>query len=166
MPLTKKEERKIHDNEIKIKELDKEKERLSQENLKIRYGRLDDLMGKYYKKREDDGFIELICPDFHCSSCFGYDNVRELHGIVLHSCLTTPYQDLTFFKYDELGKVDIATNPYIEDFDKKFLKEYEEITRNEFYSIIRQEYNKFANRVLEEGEDNDNSAVEDTRKED
>lgn len=153
MPLTKKEERKIHDNETRIKELNKEKERLSQENLKIRYGRLDDLMGKYYKKREDDGFIELICPDYHCSSYFENDNVRELHGIVLRSCLTTPYQDLTFFKYDELGKVDIATNPYIEDFDKKFLKEYEEITRNEFYSIIRQEYNKFANRVLEEGED-------------
>ena len=67
------------------------------------------------------------------------------------------------FKY-RLGMV--TKQQRFEDFDKKFLKEYEEITRNEFYSIIRQEYNKFANRVLEEGEDNDNSAVEDTRKED
>ena len=166
MPLTKKEERKIHDNEIRIKELDKEKERLSQENMKIRYGRLDDLMGKYYKKREDDGFIELICPDYHCSSYFENDNVRELHGIVLHSCLTTPYQDTTFFKYDELGKVEIVANPSFEDFDKEFLKKYKEITRKEFYNIIRQEYNKFADRVLEEGEDDDNTAVENTRKED
>lgn len=166
MPLTKKEEKKIHDNETRIKELDKERDRLCQENKKIRYGRLDDLMGKYYKKREDDGFIELICPDYHSSSCFGNDNVRELYGIVLHSCLTTPYQDLTFFKYDELGKVNIVADPYFEDFDKKFLKEYEEITRKEFYNIIRQEYNKFANRVLEEGGNDDNTAVEDTRKED
>lgn len=166
MPLTKKEERKIHDNEIRIKELDKEKERLSQENKKIRYGRLDDLMGKYYERREDDGVIELICPDFHCSSCFGYDDVRELHGIVLCSCLTTPYQDATFFKYDEFGKVDIVANPSFEDFDKEFIKKYKEITRKEFYNIIRQEYNKFADRVLEEGEDDDNTAVENTRKED
>lgn len=166
MPLTKKEERKIHNNEIQIKELDKEKERLSQENKKIRYGRLDDLMGKYYEKREDDGFIELICPVFHCPSCYGYDDIRELYGKVLRSCLTTPYEDATFFKYDELGEVDIVANPSFEDFDKEFLKKYKEITRKEFYNIIRQEYNKFANRVLEEGENNDNTAVEDTRKED
>lgn len=166
MPLTKKEEKKIHDNETRIKELDKERDRLCQENKKIRYGRLDGLMGKYYKKRNDDDFIELICPDYHCLDFFGNDNVRELHGIVLLSCLTTPYQDATFFKYDELGKVNIVANPSFEDFDKEFLKEYEEITRNEFYSIVRQEYNKFANRVLEEGENDDNTAVEDTRKED
>lgn len=165
MPLTKKEEKKIHDNETRIKELDKERDRLCQENKKIRYGRLDDLMGKYYKKREDDGSIELICPDYHCSNYFGNDNVRELHGIVLRSCLTTPYQDITYFEYDELGKVDIIANPYSEDFHKEFLKQYKEITKKEFYSIIRQEYNKFAKRVLEEGND-DNTAVEDTRKED
>ena len=48
MPLTKKDEKKIFDNETRIKELDQERERLYQENRKIRYGKLDELIGKFF----------------------------------------------------------------------------------------------------------------------
>lgn len=166
MPLTEKDKKKLFDNEARIKELDQEREKLYQENKKIRYARLDELMGKYYKSQETDGLVELICPEYHCSSSYGNKNIREFHGVVFRSCLTSPYRDDTYFDFDELGKVEIIINPSHEDFYEEFFKEFEEITKEEFYGIVRQEYNKFANRVLENGEEDDNTTVEDTRKED
>lgn len=167
MPLTKKDEKKNFDNETRIKELDQERERLYQENRKIRYGKLDELIGKFFKTRKETGYLVLINPDYHCSAINRTENIREFYGIVLRSCLISPYSDETYFDFDELGKVEIVINPSYEDFYEEFLKEFEEITEEEFYKIIEEEYNKFGKRILKKERKNDNNTtIENTGKKD